>query len=184
MPDTLLATRYDETIARLRVAGETHDPTAMVALLSQDVVVRSPITQRIRFEGIDQAADLFRRVFGIIRDIRFYLVVGEGADTQVIFWQGRVDGVYLEEANLIRMNERGEICEMTVFMRAVPGLLQLTSRIAPSLASRSSRPRAVLLRAQLAALSRVYRLAEPLVLRLSGAGVPNRSDQPMSREVA
>jgi hypothetical protein len=163
---------FDQTVAKLREAGETHDPHAMVALLSNDVIIRSPISQRIRFEGIDQAADLFVRVFKAIDSIDFYEVVGGGTATQVIFWRGIVGGTYLEEANLLRINGDGLIAEMTVFMRAVPGLLQLLAALAPSLASRHSKRKAMFLRAQLKVLANVYRAAEPMVLSMAKAGVP------------
>lgn len=166
-----LATIHDRTIALLKIAGEQHDPHAMIALLSDDIIIRSPITQNIRFEGIDQARDLFVRVFAAIKDITFYEVVGSGTPTQVIFWRGTVAGTYLEEANLLKLDDHGRITEMTVFMRAVPGLLQLLAELAPSLASRHSKPKATFLRAQLKILSAVYRSAEPLVLSIANAGV-------------
>jgi hypothetical protein len=162
---------YDDTITKLRAAGGSHDSEAMIALLSDHVIVRSPITQRIRFEGIEQASDLFRRVFVAIRNIEFYEVVGVGCPTQVIFWRGTVGGTYLEEANLLKMDDSGRIIEMTVFMRAVPGLLELLAELAPSLASRHSKPKAALLRVQLKILSTVYRAAEPLVVSIAKAGV-------------
>jgi hypothetical protein len=174
---------YDETLRRLRHAGEAHDAQQMISLLANDVIIRSPITERIRFEGIDQAQDLFTRVFDCISDIRFYDVVGSGTDHQVIFWRGRVGSTPLEEANLLRLNADGQISEMTVFMRAIPGLLQLVSVLAPSLASRHGRVRATLLRAQLAVISAIYRLGEPLALRLAHAGVaaPDRAAELAAR---
>jgi hypothetical protein len=177
-PDSVRsAAMFDDTIAKLRLAGELHDPDALVALLADDVIVRSPITERIRFEGIDQVRDLFGRVFIAISDIKFYEVVGAGSATQVIFWRGRVGGCPLEEANLLRLNADGRIAEMTVFMRAVPGLLQLVAELAPSLASHHGRVRAQLLRTLLRVFAITYRTAEPLVLKLADAGVaaPNRS---------
>ncbi len=98
-------TVFDETVNKLRIAGEGHDPHAMIALLSDDIIVRSPITQRVRFEGIEQARDLFVRVFAVIRDITFCEVIGAGSSTQVIFWRGTVAGTYLEEANLLKFDE-------------------------------------------------------------------------------
>jgi hypothetical protein len=163
---------YDETIAALWATGESHNRHALIALLADDIIVRSPLTQRIRFEGIDQARDLFTRVFDHISDIRMYEVVGAGSSTQLIFWRGTTNGVYLEEANLIRMNDSGQIAEMTVFMRAVPGLLQFLSGIAPSLASRHGRFRAAALRVQLGTLALLYRSVEPLDLRVARAGMP------------
>jgi hypothetical protein len=162
---------YDATIAKFRAAGQSHDPEAMIALLGDHVIIRSPITQRIRFEGIEQATDLFRRVFVAIRNIEFYEVVGVGCPTQVIFWRGTVGKTYLEEANLLKMDDSGHIIEMTVFMRAVPGLLELLAELAPSLASRHSKPKAALLRVPLKLLSAAYCASEPLVLSIAKAGV-------------
>ncbi len=64
---------------------------------------------------------------------------------------------------------------MTVFMRAVPGLLQLVAELAPSLARRHSRSKAAFIRAQLKLFSMLYRAAEPLLLSMAKAGVPTPS---------
>ncbi len=179
---------HDATIAALSRAVDGRSAQGLIDLLAPDIIVRSPITQMIRFEGIEQARDLFHRVFAIISDTKMYEVVGGGEATQVIFWKGRVGGTYLEEANLIRMNAAGQITEMTVFMRALPGLLDLAARIAPSLASRHGRIRALFIRVQLVILSTVFRMAEPMVIRLTKAGVPvpqgySSQDPPSERPI-
>ena len=156
----------------LQRAAEAHDPQAFIALLAPDIVVRSPITQDIRFEGIEQATDLFERVFAVLSDIRFYETIGEGESSQVIFWRGRVGRHYLEEANLLRLDEQGRVREMTVFMRPLPGLLALATELISSFGSRHGRVRGLLLRVMVGTLSVVYRAGEPLAVRLSGAGVP------------
>jgi hypothetical protein len=63
---------------------------------------------------------------------------------------------------------------MTVFMRAVPGLFQLLAELAPSLASRHSKPKAAFLRVLLTLFAKLYRGAEPVVLSIAKAGVPTR----------
>jgi hypothetical protein len=163
---------FDRTIARLADAGKEHDHLAMINLLSDDIIIRSPITELIRFEGIEQASDLFTRVFLYISDIRFYKVIGTGANEQVIFWRGRIGRVYLEEANLLKLNDQGQICEMTVFMRAVPGLLALAAQLAPSLARKHGRLRWLFVAVQLKLISLIYRSAEPMVIKAAKAGVP------------
>jgi hypothetical protein len=168
-------TPYDATIARLWDAVEANDAQALNALFAPDIVVRSPITQLVCFEGADQVSDLFVRIFAFLNNIRMYEVVGQSTATQVIFWRGKVGQTYLEEANLIKMNEQGQISEMTVFMRAIPGLLVLLSKIAPSLASRHGWFRALFIRFQLVVLAMVFRAAEPMVIRLSKAGVAIKS---------
>jgi ketosteroid isomerase-like protein len=156
----------------LEAAVHAHDVEAVLACFSDDIVVRSPITRHIRFEGREQADDLFRRVFAVVSDMRFYETIGEGTPDQVIFWKGRVGRHYLEEANLLRLDDAGRIREMTVFMRPAPGLLALAARLASSLAGRHGRIRAVIVRAALGSLAAMLSAGEPLVLRLVGAGVP------------
>ena len=120
------------------------------------MLFRSPITQRIRFVGIEQAADLFRRVFLVVDDIRFYETVGDGERAQVIFWKGRIGRHYLEEANLLRLDDNGRIREMTVFMRPIPGLLTLATELAASFAGRRHPARAWAVRGLLGTLAMMY----------------------------
>jgi SnoaL-like protein len=162
----------------LEQAAHAHDVEALIGCLAPDVVVRSPITQRIRFIGIEQVAELFREVFAVIADIRLYETIGEGQRDQVIFWRGRVGRHYLEEANLLRLDAHGRVREMTVFMRPLPGLLVLASALAPALARRRGRLRALVVKAMLGAIATIYCAGEPLAVALSGAGVPvARSEQ-------
>lgn len=165
------ATIHDRTIDALRAAIEAHDTEAFIALLADDVIVRSPITTKIRFEGIEQATDLFRRVFPELRDVQLYKVVGAGGSSQVIFWRGMVGSKVLEESNLLEIDDEGRITEMTVFMRALPGLLTFAGRIAPSLARRRGRIRAMVLKVMLGTVAGMYNSGESLALRLAGAGV-------------
>ena len=152
-------------------AQERHDVEAVIACFAPDIVIRSPITQRVRFEGIEQASDLFRRVFRAISDIRVYETIGDGR-SQVVFWRGRVGRNYLEEANLLRFDERGLVKEMTVFMRPVPGLLALAVELASSLAGRRSSLRGGVVRLMLGPMATIFRLGEPAIVALTAAGVP------------
>jgi hypothetical protein len=79
----------------------------------------------------------------------------------------------LEEANLLRLDEVGRIREMTVFMRPIPGLLALAEQLAASLASRHSVMRKLILSIMVSSIGTIYRLGEPTVVALAGAGVPN-----------
>lgn len=152
-------------------ANERHDVEALIACFAPDIVVRSPITQRVRFVGFEEVADLFRRVFGVIDTIHVYETIGSGR-SWVVFWRGRVGTNYLEEANLLRFNEAGLVKEMTVFMRPVPGLLALALELSSSLAGRRGMLRRVTVRLLLGPMAILFRIGEPLVVALIGAGVP------------
>jgi hypothetical protein len=169
---TARASASDDTMVRLIRAAEQGDHAAFTSTLAPGVIVRSPITERIRFEGIDQARGLFEHVFEVISDVRIYERLGDGTATQAIFWRGRVGKHYLEEANLIRLDDDGRVAEMTVFMRPVPGVLELAARLAPRLAADRSRLRAIPVRIMLRVIATLYRSNEPLVLAVTGAGVP------------
>jgi hypothetical protein len=77
-----------------------------IACFAPDIVVRSPITQRIRFEGVEQASDLFRRVFRIISRLRVYETIGERR-SRVVFWRGPPRTKLPRRANLLRFDETG-----------------------------------------------------------------------------
>jgi len=164
----------DKSAASLQTfisAQERHDVEAVIACFAPDIVVRSPITQRVRFEGVEQASDLFRRIFDVISGIRFYETIGEGRSC-VVFWRGRVGRHHIEEANLLRFDERGLVSEMTVFMRPVLGLLVLAVELASSLAGRHSFLRGIVVRLMLAPMATLFRLGEPAVIALTASGVP------------
>ena len=98
--------------------------------------MRSPLNELVRFEGPAQVSGLLIKVSSLLNGVHMYEVVGNNTAAQVIFWHRTVGGSYIEEASLVKMNDQGQICEITVFMRANPGLLVLLSKIAPTLASR------------------------------------------------
>jgi ketosteroid isomerase-like protein len=154
----------------LEAAAHAHDVDAVIACFAPDIVVRSPITERIQFRGAAQVAELFRCVFEVVSDIQFYETVGDGDPVQVIFWRGRVGRHYLEEANLLRLDQHGRITEMTVFMRPVPGLLALTTALGAALARRRHPARARAIRVLAGTVAALYRAGEPAILALVAAG--------------
>jgi ketosteroid isomerase-like protein len=167
----------DDTLRRLEAAAAAGDAAGVVACLAPDVVIRSPITARIRFEGLDQAAELFPRVFAVVSEVTFYETVGSGS-TRAVFWRGRVRGRLLEEANLLRMDDEGRITEMTVFLRPLAGLLTFAADLAPSLAARRGRLRRTAVRVLLGTVAGLFRSGERTVVALTGAGVASADDPP------
>ena len=67
------ATAHPATTARFRRAEEAHDIEGVLETLAPDVVVRSPITDRVTFQGRDEVRELLRSVFATIDDISFSL---------------------------------------------------------------------------------------------------------------
>jgi ketosteroid isomerase-like protein len=156
----------------LRVATEAGDIAQLTALMADDIVIQSPITTLIRFEGKDQVRELFEHVFRHVKDVRFYQTLSDGDKMHAVFWRGRVGKYYLEEANLVRLNEQGQIAEMTIFMRALPGLFGLAEGLVPSMTrQKQGFVRSAITRIMLGFVAILYRSNESLVLALAGAGV-------------
>jgi hypothetical protein len=122
-------------ITALRAAGECGDADAVAELLAPDVVLHSPFTARLRFEGKEEVAALHRDIFAVIEDIHTSEPLALG-DTQSFSFRGRVRGVELEAMNLVRCNEQGQIVEFTLFVRPIPGLAMLFATLPPRVAAR------------------------------------------------
>lgn len=146
-------------LAALRAAGESSDADAVAELLAPDVVFHSPMTERIRFEGKDEVAALHRDIFAVLDDITTAEPLAVG-DTGSFLFRARVRGEELEAMNLVRCNEQGQIVELKVFVRPLPGLATLFSALPPRVSARRRGP----LRAALASA-----LAWPLAFALRTA---------------
>jgi hypothetical protein len=122
-------------ITGLRSAGESGDADAVAELLAPDVVFHSPMTDRIRFEGKDEVAALHRDIFAVLDDVDTTEPLALG-DTGSFSFRARVRGVELEAMNLVRVNEQGQIVELTVFVRPLPGLATLFATLPPRVSAR------------------------------------------------
>jgi ketosteroid isomerase-like protein len=150
-------------ITALRTAGERGDADAVAELLAPDIVFHSPMTERIRFEGKDEVAALHRDIFAVLEDIDTTepLVLG---DTQAFSFRARVRGVELEAMNVVRCNESGQIVELTVFVRPLPGLATLFAALPPRVSARRRGPvRAALATSLAHPLAFVVRTADRFV---------------------
>jgi SnoaL-like domain len=122
-------------VEALSAAGESGDADAIAALLAPDVVFHSPMTERIRFEGRDEVVALHRDIFAVLDDIHTTQPVASG-DTGTFSFRARVRGVELEAANVVRCNEQGQIVDMKVFVRPLPGLATLFATLPPRVSAR------------------------------------------------
>ena len=150
-------------IAGLRAAGERGDADAVAEHLAPDVVFHSPMTDRIRFEGKDEVVALHRDIFAVLEDIDTSEPLALG-DTGAFSFRARVRGVELEAMNVMRCNERGQIVEITIFIRPLPALAALFAALPPRVsARRRGRRRAALATALARPLAFAVRTADPFV---------------------
>ncbi|HWT95415.1 MAG TPA: nuclear transport factor 2 family protein [Solirubrobacteraceae bacterium] len=147
------------------------DAAAVASFLAEGVVLRSPISRRIVFRGRDQIRELFEVVYDLLDTAHVDAIVGEG-DTRVLLLRASVGRLLIDEAMALRLDDRGRVTEMKLYVRAMPQLVTFAAILGPPLAARRSRARAIALKALFAPLALFVNAGEPLGVRLSGAGEP------------
>ncbi len=120
-------------------AGEAADADTMIKLLAEDVELISPLTEAFRFHGPRQVGRVCRAAVEIIEGIRFHTHVGDGS-THALFYRARCAGQFVEEAQLLRLDDAGAIREITLFGRPLPALTVVMKRIGPRLMELDGRP--------------------------------------------
>ena len=128
-----------EAVAAWRAAGEARDAAAAVAALSEDVRLISPITEQFTFDGRAQVRTLLEVALAAIDAITYTDQVAEGR-TVALFYSGRIGTTRLYEAQRLRLADDGLIREITLFVRPLPALTRLMTRLGPELARRNGRP--------------------------------------------
>lgn len=148
------------TTARYRQAGEAGDVEAVLAVLAPDVVLRSPITDRISFHGHEEMRDLLESVFETMTDIRYFADIGDDRQ-RALFFRARVGRQPIEECMRAELNEQGLVSEITVAIRPLPGLAALAVALAPKVIARRRGPVvAAIARALIAPLGLLTRLGD------------------------
>ena len=151
------------TTERYRRAAEAGDVAGVVATLAPNVVFHSPITERISFNGHAEMHELLGAVFATVSNVRYFADVGDDR-TRVLFDRLDVNGVEMEQAHRLSLNERGEIEEITVFFRPLPGLAALTCALGPRVAeARHGRARGAIARVLLAPLGLFTSIGDRLI---------------------
>jgi ketosteroid isomerase-like protein len=164
----------DEVVAAWRAAGERGDAMAAAACMAPDVTVISPLTAQFRFHGRDQARDMLSAAFEVISDIRFHTETGD-ANTRALFYHAHAGNQALEEAQLLRLDAAGQIAELTLFGRPLPGLTAVMAQIGPRLLQRQNRSTlARVIALATAPLAAMTRLGERHLVPLADPGRPGR----------
>jgi SnoaL-like domain len=151
--------------ATLRTAAERGDADAVAELLAPDVVLHSPLTDRVRFEGRDEVAALHRDIFAVLDDLETTEPLALG-DTRSFSFRARVRGVELEAMILARFDDQGQIVELTVFGRPLPAVATLFAALPPRVSARlHGRPMGALVASVARPLAFVVRAADRLAPR-------------------
>jgi hypothetical protein len=107
--------------ARFRAAVEAMDFDSAVELLAQDIVFHSPITFH-PFVGRETVTRLLRLVGETFEDFRYTDELASDGAHALIF-RASVAGRELEGIDLLRLDDDGLICDFTVMIRPLSGLM-------------------------------------------------------------
>lgn len=108
-----------------RAAIEAQDIEGALALLSEDVVFRSPVVFK-PYEGREAVAPLLRAVSRVFQDFRYEREIGAAdARDHALVFSARIGDRKLDGCDFLRTNERGLIDDFCVMVRPLSGALAL-----------------------------------------------------------
>ncbi|MGZ4276484.1 MAG: nuclear transport factor 2 family protein [Solirubrobacteraceae bacterium] len=116
-----------------RAAVEARDLDAAVALLTDDVVFRSPVVFR-PYVGREAVAPILRAVADVFEDFRYVREIGADRDHVLVF-EARVGDRDIEGCDVIRAGAGGLIDELTVLVRPLSATLALAEAMRDRLAA-------------------------------------------------
>jgi hypothetical protein len=98
----------DDAVSRYRAASEAGDIDGIMATMSPDVELVSPISGRMVFRGEDDVRLLLRGVYGSLKGLRWTDALGEG-ERRVIVGEAKLLGVRLTDAMVFDLAPDGRI---------------------------------------------------------------------------
>jgi hypothetical protein len=118
-----------------RAAIEAGDLDAAVALLSDDVVFRSPIVFK-PYTGRAAVGALLAAVSQVFEDFSYLREIGApDAPDHALVFQARVGDKQIEGCDFLHVDESGSIDELVVMVRPLSGALALAEAMQAQLAS-------------------------------------------------
>jgi hypothetical protein len=106
----------DDAIARYRAASEANDIDGMMATVSPDIELVSPISGRMVFRSVEDVRILFTAVYGGLRGLRWETELGEGA-TRVVVGETYVGPLKMTDAMVIELAQDGRIRRIRPHLR-------------------------------------------------------------------
>jgi hypothetical protein len=125
----------DDPIARYRTATEANDIDAIMATLTPDVEVVSPISGRMVFRGQDDVRVLFAAVYGTLKGLRWSRTMGEG-EHRVAVGSARIGPVKMTDAMVFELAADGRIRKISPHLRPWLALTLFALALGPKVARR------------------------------------------------
>jgi hypothetical protein len=118
-----------------RTAIEARDLDAVTALLSEDVVFRSPIVFK-PYHGRATVREILAAVGRVFEDFSYTREIGApGARDHALVFEARVGDKQIEGCDFLHLDENGSIDELTVMVRSLSAALALADAMKEQLAS-------------------------------------------------
>jgi hypothetical protein len=155
------------SIEDFQKAARTRDIELAMSTLAEDVVVRSPLTDRITFNGKEDVRRLFEAAYEKFDGLEYHTAIGD----RVLVGSATVNGQPIEETMLLTFNDSNEIAEITLFIRPLPGLTAVMAALGPALARKNGRRTGSLLKLMTAPLVAATRSGDRLGI---GLALPKR----------
>ena len=92
----------DDAVSRYRSASEAGDVDGIMATLTPDVELVSPISGRMVFRGSDDVGLLVAAVYKSLRELRWTDALGDG-ERRVIVGEAKLLGVRLTDAMVLEI---------------------------------------------------------------------------------
>jgi SnoaL-like domain len=117
-----------------RAAVEARDMDAAIALLSEDVVFRSPVVFK-PYHGRDAVAQILHAVMRVFEDFHYTREIGApDAPDHALVFRARVGKLEIEGADFLHLAEDGSIGEFTVMVRPLTAAHALAEAMKAQLA--------------------------------------------------
>ena len=121
------------TAQRFRAAVEAGDIGAVAELLAADIVFHSPVTFH-PFVGRETVVGLLEQVAQVFEDFRYTDELQTG-DGHALIFRAKVGDREVEGLDLLRFDEQGLICDFTVMVRPLSGLIPFAQEMGERAAS-------------------------------------------------
>ena len=122
-----------------KAAGERGDAQLAISTLAHNVELVSPLTEKFRFHGTAELAQLLEAVFEVATNYR-YMADIRGERDAFLTATATVRGVDLQELMHLELDERGMISRITIAMRPLPAITAFTRAMGPVLARKQGSP--------------------------------------------
>jgi len=118
---------------RFRAAVESGEIGAVAELLAADIVFHSPVTFH-PFLGRETVVGLLEQVAQVFQDFRYTDELQAG-DAHALIFRATVGDREVEGVDLLRFDEQGLICDFTVMLRPLSGLIPFAQEMGERAAS-------------------------------------------------